>query len=246
MRGAIDLQNSEEDEPSKERGDAKRFGDYDLLEELARGGMGIVYRARQRSLGRVVALKVLLGGTFAGEEGKRRLHAEAAAAGRLQHPNIVAVHDAGVVDGQPFFSMTLDFGAAPFAAGAERWLQLDARTAPGPFTTLSPRQKLTATPYAITAGNLTGPLLAAAQTWLSRSVGLGADSGGVGRRQWRAGGSEPVDGRIVVWSYRRRAMDRQPRPGQETEPAHSCAAHCHGEFEPARLGHWRAPSPACL
>jgi serine/threonine-protein kinase len=52
-------------------------------------------------------LKVLLGGAFAGEDGKRRLHAEAAAAGRLQHPNIVAVHDAGVIDGQPFFSMTL-------------------------------------------------------------------------------------------------------------------------------------------
>ncbi len=99
---------------------------------------------------------------------------------------------------------------------------------------------------ALDVGQADGPLLAAAQTWLSRSAGLGADSGGVGRRQWRAGGSEPVDGRIVVWSYRRRAMDRQPRPGQETEPAHSCAAHCPGEFEPARLGHWRAPSPACL
>lgn len=99
---------------------------------------------------------------------------------------------------------------------------------------------------ALDVGQADGPLLAAAQTWLSWSAGLGADSGGVGRRQWRAGGSEPVAGRIVVWSYRRRAMDRQPRPGQETEPAHSCAAHCPGEFEPARLGYWRAPSPACL
>jgi WD40 repeat protein/predicted Ser/Thr protein kinase len=107
LRGAIDLQNPGEDAPSNGPDGPKRFGDYDLLEELARGGMGVVYRARQRTLGRVVALKVLLGGAFAGEDGKRRLHAEAAAAGRLQHPNIVAVHDAGVIDGQPFFSMTL-------------------------------------------------------------------------------------------------------------------------------------------
>src|SRR5687767_12199206 len=107
LRGAIDLQNPVEGGATKQPGDPKRFGEYDLLEELARGGMGVVYRARQRSLGRVIALKVLLGGAFAGEDGKRRLHAEAAAAGRLQHPNIVAVHDAGVIDGQPFFSMTL-------------------------------------------------------------------------------------------------------------------------------------------
>lgn len=110
LRCALGLPNSSIVDPgsdSTETSKALRFGDYDLLAELARGGMGVVYRARQRSLDRTVALKVLLGGAFAGEDGKRRLLAEAAAAGRLQHPNIVAVHDAGVIDGQPFFSMAL-------------------------------------------------------------------------------------------------------------------------------------------
>lgn len=83
----------------------RRTGDYELLDEIARGGMGVVYRARQRSLGRTVALKVLLGGAFAGADGRRRLRAEAAAAAKLQHPGIIAVHDTGELDGQPFYAM---------------------------------------------------------------------------------------------------------------------------------------------
>lgn len=83
----------------------RRFGDYELLEEIARGGMGIVHRARQISLDRIVAVKRILSGADAGREFVRRFRTEAAAAAILQHPNIVAVHEVGVQDGQHFFSM---------------------------------------------------------------------------------------------------------------------------------------------
>src|SRR5262245_32247453 len=84
---------------------ARIFAGYELLDEIARGGMGIVYRARQRSLGRTVAVKLIAGGQLATREFVHRFRAEAAAAAALQHPNIVAIHEVGIHEGNHFFSM---------------------------------------------------------------------------------------------------------------------------------------------
>ena len=81
------------------------FGDYELLEEIARGGMGIVYRARQVSLNRLVAVKMILSGPFSTKELIQRFRSEAAAAAMLQNANIVAIHEVGMHEGQHFFSM---------------------------------------------------------------------------------------------------------------------------------------------
>jgi serine/threonine-protein kinase len=81
------------------------FGKYELLQEIGRGGMGVVYRAHQTDLDRPVALKMILSSRLASPDDVRRFYAEARAAGSLRHPNIVGIHEAGEVHGQHFFAM---------------------------------------------------------------------------------------------------------------------------------------------
>ncbi|MHC1763360.1 MAG: WD40 repeat domain-containing serine/threonine protein kinase [Verrucomicrobiia bacterium] len=84
---------------------ARRLGDYELIERIATGGMGVVYKARQLSLNRILALKMISPGRLATEEQVSRFLAEAEAVASLQHPHIVAIHETGQWEGQHYFSM---------------------------------------------------------------------------------------------------------------------------------------------
>lgn len=83
----------------------KQFGDYQLLEKLGQGGMGLVFKAWQQSLNRTVALKMILRGEHASRSDEARFKVEAEAAANLTHPNIVPVYERGEIDGKAYFSM---------------------------------------------------------------------------------------------------------------------------------------------
>ena len=100
------------DQPALASAQPQRFGNYELLEEIARGGMGVVYRARHISLKRMVALKIILAGQFASANERARFQFESQSAAQLEHPNIVPIYEVGEHESRPFFTIKLIEGGS--------------------------------------------------------------------------------------------------------------------------------------
>lgn len=96
-----------EEEPQVPLAVPRNLGNYEVLEPIARGGMGVVYKARDTKLGRLVALKMLIGGEWAGESARLSFWREAELAAYVERPHIVPIYDVGECDGQPYYVMPL-------------------------------------------------------------------------------------------------------------------------------------------
>jgi WD40 repeat protein len=122
-----EIRNTSRNEQAAETAEARRsrpggVGEYVLLREVGRGGMGVVYQARHRSLQRLVALKMILAGGFASESQRQRFRREAELAARVQHPNIVQVYEIGEQDGHPFLAMEwVEGGTLAEKIGSDPW-----------------------------------------------------------------------------------------------------------------------------
>jgi len=127
--GRLALETSAEETAANAPALGVRLGDYEILDELGRGAMGVVFRARQLSLKRVVALKVVLSGQFASEAERRRFLGEVEFAATLDHPNIVPVYEVGSAEGRLFCAMKLIDGqplAQRIASGSARVSEREA------------------------------------------------------------------------------------------------------------------------